>query len=66
MIAALLILGVIFFAFCQFVLAPILTWVKKRQIKAGVHSFGMEADMHYQARLNAKALADELERRGLK
>lgn len=58
-------LGIVFFAFCQLVLAPILRWVKKRQIQAGVHSFGLEPDMNYQARLNAKALADELERREL-
>lgn len=53
---------VIFWAFCQFVLGPLLMWSKRRQIKAGVHSVSRAPDMNYQARLNAQALADELKR----
>ena len=60
--AAFLVLLVVFLAFCFFVLAPIMRWVQKRQIKAGVHSFSRAPDMNYQARLNAQALADELKR----
>ncbi|MGH2885035.1 MAG: SHOCT domain-containing protein [Solirubrobacteraceae bacterium] len=61
-IVGVVILGAIFFAFCQFVLGPILMWTKRRQIKAGVHSVSRAPDMNYQARLNAQALADELKR----
>lgn len=65
-IVVLLVLLGIFLAFCFFVAAPFVRWTQKRKIKAGVHSVGLEADMNYQAKLNAKALADELERRGMK
>ena len=61
-IVGLIVLAVIFWAFCQFVLGPILMWSKKRQIKAGVHSLSRAPDMNYQARLNAQAIADELKR----
>jgi hypothetical protein len=64
--AILVVLLFVFLAFCFFVLAPIVRWTQKRKIQAGVHSVGLEADMNYQAKLNAKALADELERRGMK
>jgi len=64
--AALVLLLIVFLAICFFVLAPIMRWVQKRKIKAGVHSVRLEADMNYQAQLNAKALADELERRQAK
>ncbi len=63
-IVGLIVLGVFFWAFCQFVLGPILMWSKKRQIKAGVHSLSRAPDMNYQASLNAQAIADELKRNG--
>jgi len=61
-VVGLIILVVIFVAFCHFVLGPILMWTKKRQIKAGVHSVSQAPDRNYQARLNAQAIADELKR----
>lgn len=61
-IVGLVVLVLIFWAFAHFVLGPILTWSKKRQIKAGVHSVSRASDMNYQARLNAEALGDELKR----
>ncbi|HEX4116261.1 MAG TPA: SHOCT domain-containing protein [Solirubrobacteraceae bacterium] len=62
LIVGLVILVLMFWAFSHFVLGPIYMWSKKRQIKAGVHSVGRAPDMNYQARLNAQALADELQR----
>lgn len=61
-IVGLIVLALIFWAFCHFVLGPILMWSKKRQIKAGVHSLSRAPDMNYQATLNAQAIADELKR----
>jgi hypothetical protein len=61
-IVGVIVIVLIFWAFCHFVLGPIFTWSKKRQIKAGVHSVSRAPDMNYQARLNAQALADELKR----
>jgi hypothetical protein len=61
-IVGLVVLVLIFWGFAHFVLGPILTWSKKRQIKAGVHSVSRAPDMNYQARLNAEALGDELKR----
>jgi hypothetical protein len=61
-IVGLVVLVLIFWGFSHFVLGPVLTWSKKRQIKAGVHSVSRAPDMNYQARLNAEALADELKR----
>jgi hypothetical protein len=61
-IVGLIVLGVLFWAFCQFVLGPVLKWSKKWQIKAGVHSVSRAPDMNYQATLNAQAIADELKR----
>jgi hypothetical protein len=61
-IVGLVVLGLIFWAFAHFVLGPILTWSKKRQIEAGVHSVSRAPDMNYQASLNAQALGDEIRR----